>query len=184
MEETATKLPELSAEEREAGIQEVLQRAVAIVEVPDELEKMLRGDRPLRVKLGIDPTGPRIHIGRAVPLRKLRQFQNLGHQAVLVVGDFTARLGDASDKDATRPQLAADLVRENMRNYEQQIGLVLDVDKVEFRYNADWLEPLNFNDVIQLASHFTVAQMIQRENFSNRWEAGTPIGLHELLYPL
>src|SRR5215217_8005795 len=113
MEETKnTGLATLAPEEREAGIQEVLERAVAIVEVREDLEKMLRGDRRLRIKLGIDPTGPRIHIGRAVPLRKLRQFQKLGHQAVLVVGDFTARLGDASDKDATRPQLSADLVRE------------------------------------------------------------------------
>src|SRR5215212_9942065 len=165
---STTELPALTPEEREAGIREVLERAVAIVEVRDDLEKMLRGDRPLRIKLGIDPTGPRIHIGRAVPLRKLRQFQKLGHQAVLVVGDFTARLGDASDKDATRPQLSADLVRENMRNYEQQIGMVLDVDQAEFRYNSEWLEGMNFNDVIGLASHFTVAQMIQRENFSER----------------
>jgi tyrosyl-tRNA synthetase len=185
MEETKnTGLATLAPDVREAGIQEVLERAVAIVEVREDLEKLLRGDRRLRVKLGIDPTGPRIHIGRAVPLRKMRQFQLLGHQAVLVVGDFTARLGDASDKDATRPQLSAEVVRENMRHYEQQIGMVIDVDQAEFRYNSEWLEGMNFSDVVRLASHFTVAQMIQRENFSDRWEAGNPIGLHELLYPL
>ena len=184
MKDTATKETELSPEEREAGIQEVLQRAVAIIEVPEELERMLRGDRPLRVKLGIDPTGPRIHIGRAVPLRKMRQFQRLGHQAVLVVGDFTARVGDASDKNEQRPQLTPEAIHENMRNYEQQIGLVVDVNKAEFRYNSEWLERMDFGDVIRLASHFTVAQMIQRENFHERWEAGTPIGLHELMYPL
>jgi tyrosyl-tRNA synthetase len=184
MEERTTRPPDLSPEEREAGIQEVLHRAVAIVEVPEELEKMLRGDRPLRVKLGIDPTGPRIHIGRAVPLRKMRQFQRLGHTAVLVVGDFTARVGDASDKSEQRPQLTPEAIHENMRNYEQQIGLVVDVKEAEFRYNSEWLARMDFGDVIRLASHFTVAQMIQRENFHERWEAGTPIGLHELMYPL
>jgi tyrosyl-tRNA synthetase len=184
MEKPEKKLPELSAEEKEAGIQEVLQRAVAIVEVPEELEKMLRGDRPLRVKLGIDPTGPRIHIGRAVPLRKMRQFQRLGHQAVLIVGDLTAQIGDASDKDEERPMLSDEQVRANMENYVQQIGMIVDVAQAEIQYNSSWLNALTFKDVIHLAKHFTAAQMIQRENFRNRWESGERIGLHEMLYPL
>ncbi|MGI8586363.1 MAG: tyrosine--tRNA ligase [Chloroflexia bacterium] len=168
----------------EAAIREVLERAVEIIEVKADLEKDLRSGRRLRVKLGIDPTGPRIHIGRAVTLRKMRQFQSMGHQAVLIIGDLTAQVGDASDKNAERPMLTAEQVRENMHSYEQQIGMILDLSQVEFQYNGSWLRKLDFKDVIELAKHFSVAQMITRENFRNRWEEGTRIGLHELLYPL
>src|SRR5207248_2619455 len=154
------------------------------IHIREELEKRLRSGRKLRVKLGIDPTGPLLHLGRSVPLFKLRQFQDLGHQVVLIIGDFTALVGDASDKDAQRPMLTREQIEENMATYKEQIGKVLDLDKVEFRYNSEWLRPLDFNGVIKLASKFTVAQMIQRENFSDRWEAAKPIGLHELLYPL
>jgi tyrosyl-tRNA synthetase len=166
------------------AVQEILTRAVVDVIVRDELEKKLKSGRKLRVKLGIDPTGPLLHVGRAVPLFKLRQFQEAGHQVVLIIGDFTALVGDASDKDSLRPMLTTDQIESNMATYKEQIGKVLDLDKVEFRYNSEWLRPLNFNDVIRLASKFTVAQMIQRENFSDRWDAGKPIGLHELLYPI
>src|SRR5207253_7490502 len=136
------------------------------------------------VKLGIDPTGPLLHLGHSVQLLKLRQLQDLGHQVVLIIGDFTALVGDASDKDAQRPMLSREQIETNMATYKEQIGKILDLDKVEFAYNSQWLASLNFNDVIRLASKFTVAQMIQRENFSERWEQGKPIGLHELLYPL
>jgi tyrosyl-tRNA synthetase len=168
----------------EEGIREALERGVEIVEVRADLERALRSGRRLRVKLGIDPTGPRIHIGRAVTLRKMRQFQRLGHQAVLIVGDLTAQIGDASDKNEERPMLTAEQVRENMRNYAQQIGMIVDLDRAEFEYNSTWLDALSFKDVIALAKNFTAAQMIQRENFRNRWEAGERIGLQELLYPL
>lgn len=166
------------------AIREVLSRAVVDVIVREDLEKKLRSGRKLRVKLGIDPTGPLLHIGRGVPLFKLRQFQEMGHQVVLIVGDSTALVGDASDKDASRPMLSREQIEKNMETYKEQVGRILDLDKVEFRYNSQWLAPLNFNDVIRLASKFTVAQMIQRENFSERWDAGSPIGLHEILYPL
>lgn len=168
----------------EERIREVLTRAVAQINVREELEKQLRSGRKLRVKLGIDPTGPRLHIGRTVPLFKMRQFQEMGHQVVLIIGDFTALVGDASDKDTQRPMLTREQIEANMETYVEQIGKILDISKVEFRYNSQWLAPLNFNDVIRLASKFTVAQMIQRENFSDRWEQGKPIGLHEILYPL
>jgi tyrosyl-tRNA synthetase len=165
-------------------IHEVMTRAVVDAIVRDELEQRLKSGRKLRVKLGIDPTGPLLHLGRSVPLFKLRQFQKMGHQVVLIIGDFTALVGDASDKDASRPMLSKEQIESNMATYKEQIGKILDLDKVEFRHNSEWLAPLSFADVIRLASKFTVAQMIQRENFSDRWEQGKPIGLHEILYPL
>jgi tyrosyl-tRNA synthetase len=168
----------------DAVVDEILSRAVVDLIVRDELRAKLKSGRKLRVKLGIDPTGPRLHIGRTVPLFKLRQFQQAGHQVVLIIGDFTAIVGDASDKDAQRQMLTREQIEANMATYKEQVGKILDLDKVEFRYNSEWLAPLNFNDVIRLASKFTVAQMIQRENFSDRWDAGKPIGLHEILYPL
>src|SRR5689334_7978622 len=168
----------------DAVVQEILTRGVVDAIVREDLEKSLRSGRKLRVKLGIDPTGPLLHIGRTVPLFKLRQLQDLGHQVVLIIGDLTAVVGDASDKDAQRPMLSRDQIERNMATYKEQIGKILDLDKVQFRYNSQWLQPLTLADVIRLASKFTVAQMIQRENFSDRWEQGKPIGLHELLYPL
>ncbi len=165
-------------------INELLNRAVVDVIVREELEKKLRSGRKLRIKLGIDPTGPHLHVGRTVPLFKLRQFQEIGHQIVLIIGDFTARVGDASDKDSMRPMLTDEQIEANMATYKEQIGRILDLSKVEFRYNSQWLAPLTFSDVIRLAARFTVAQMIQRENFSERWQQGKPIGLHELLYPV
>jgi tyrosyl-tRNA synthetase len=167
-----------------AAIEELLNRAVVDIIVREDLEKQLRAGRKLRVKLGIDPTGPLMHVGRSVPLIKLRQFQQLGHQVVLIIGDATAIVGDASDKDSERPMLTSEQIEKNMATYKEQVGRILDLDKVEFRYNAQWLLSLGLKDIIRLASRFTVAQMIQRENFSNRWDEGKPIGLHEILYPL
>ena len=165
-------------------VEEILSRGVVDVITRDELRARLLSGRKLRVKLGIDPTGPRLHLGRTVPLFKLRQFQEAGHQVVLIIGDFTAIVGDASDKDAQRQMLTREQIEQNMTTYKEQVGKILDLDKVEFRYNSQWLAPLNFNDVIRLASKWTVAQMIQRENFSDRWDAGKPIGVHEIMYPL
>ena len=166
------------------AIEEVMDRAVVDIIVKDDFRKALKSGRKLRVKLGIDPTGPLLHIGRSVPLFKLRQFQKMGHQIVLIIGDGTGLVGDASDKDAERPLLTSEQLEQNMATYKEQIGKVLDLDKVEFRYNSQWLLALGLKDLIRLASKFTVAQMIQRENFSNRWDEGKPIGLHEILYPL
>lgn len=168
----------------EEAVREILTRGVVDVIVREDLEKELRSGRKMRVKLGIDPTGPLLHVGRSVPLFKLRQFQQAGHQVVLIIGDGTALVGDASDKDAERPLLTSEQIEKNMETYKEQIGRVLDLDQVEFRYNGDWLLNLGLKDLIRLASKFTVAQMIQRENFSDRWDSGKPIGLHEILYPL
>ena len=165
------------------AIHEIMTRGVAEIIVRDELQKKLKSGRKLRIKLGIDPTGPLLHVGRSVPIFKLRQFQEMGHQVVLIIGDFTGLVGDASDKDAQRTMLTREQIEGNMATYKEQIGKILDLDKVEFRYNSQWLQPLTFADVIRGAK-FTVAQMIQRDNFSDRWNAGKPIGLHEILYPL
>ncbi|NBV43145.1 tyrosine--tRNA ligase, partial [bacterium] len=168
----------------EQKIYELLTRGVEEVFVKEELEKKLKSGEQLRIKLGIDPTGPNIHIGRAVTLRKLREFQNLGHQVVLIIGDFTARIGDASDKDSKRPPLTKEQVRENFADYERQIGKVLDMSKVEVRMNSEWLSELGFEGVFQLAEKFSLQQMLRRRNFSDRIDQGNEIGLHEILYPL
>jgi tyrosyl-tRNA synthetase len=165
-------------------INELLRRGVEQVFVREDLEKKLLSGQQLRIKLGIDPTGPKIHIGRAVTLRKLRAFQDLGHQVVLIVGDFTATIGDASDKDGKRPLLSREVIEENFQDYKNQIGKVLDLSKIEFRYNSEWLEPLTFRQVGELAEDFSVQQMLRRRNFSERYERGDEISLREFMYPL
>lgn len=165
-------------------IQELLSRGVEEVYQREHLEAVLRSGKKLRVKHGIDPTGPSIHLGRAVPLLKLREFQELGHRVVLILGDFTAQIGDASDKQARRRPLSAAEVRRNMAGYTRQLGKILDMGKTEVRYNSEWLGKLNVRSLLSLAMHFTAQQMIQRRNFKERWERENPIGLHEVLYPL
>ena len=162
----------------------VLTRRTVEVVVRSELEARLRSGERLRVKFGVDPTGPQLHLGHAVQLRKLREFQELGHTICLVVGDFTAQIGDASDKTAMRQMLGEKQIYENMQNYRRQIAKVLDPAKVEWSYNNDWLGPLRFQDVIRLAKEFTVAQMLERENFAQRFASSRPIGLQEFMYPL
>lgn len=165
-------------------IHELLSRGVEEIFIKDELEKKLLSGKQLRIKFGIDPTGPRIHIGRAIPLRKLRAFQDLGHQIVLIIGDFTARVGDASDKTGKRPMLTREVIDENLKNYKEQIGKILDLSRVEFRYNSEWLSHLDFNGITELAEHFSVQQMLRRRNFSDRISSGDEISLREFLYPL
>ncbi len=165
-------------------IHDILTRGTVDVIIRDDLEKALRCGRQLRVKFGIDPTSSKVHLGRAVPIRKMRQFQRLGHQIIIIIGDFTGMLGDASDKDAMRTMLTREQVRANMATYIEQINSILDAGPVEYRHNSEWLDSLRFNEIINLASQFTVAQMLQRENFAERWRDEKPIGLQELLYPL
>jgi tyrosyl-tRNA synthetase len=153
-------------------------------ELAAKLEKSRQTGKPLRVKYGIDATGPEIHLGFAIGLRKLRQFQDAGHLAVPIVGDFTARIGDPSGRSKTRPQLSDEDVKRNMERYKEQIFRILDPDKCEFRYNSEWSDPMGAADIIRLASKYTVARIIEREDFKNRLEAGVPIHMHELLYPL
>jgi tyrosyl-tRNA synthetase len=150
----------------------------------EELERRLDSGRPLRVKLGFDPTAPDIHLGHAVVLKKLREFQDLGHTAVLLVGDYTARIGDPSGRSKTRPMLTPQEIEANTRTYLDQAYLVLDRDRTEVRHNSEWLAPLTLADIIGLTRATTVARILERDDFSKRFGVGDPITLTELLYPL
>jgi len=166
------------------AIKELLTRGVTEVVDHKHLESALKSGKKLRIKLGIDPTGPKIHLGNAVILRKLRDFQRLGHKAVLIVGDFTALIGDPSDKLAKRPMLTVAQIKTNLKDYKIQLGKILDLKKTEFHFNSKWLAKLKFAEIAELAETFTVQQMLARRNFKDRIESGTEISLRELLYPL
>ena len=153
-------------------------------ELTAKLEKSQKTGKPLRVKLGIDASGPDIHLGFAVPLRKLRQFQDAGHLAVLIIGDFTGSIGDPSGRSKTRPQLTDEQIKANMERYKEQVFKILLPDRTEFRYNSEWSKPMGGADIIKLAAKYTVARLIEREDFKKRLAAGDPIHVHELLYPL
>ncbi len=168
----------------EKRIDELLNRGVEDIFIKEEMRALLLSGKQLRVKLGVDPTGPKIHLGRAIPLRKLREFQKLGHQAVFIVGDFTAQIGDASDKSEKRPMLTRAAIDENLKDYKSQVSKILDISKAEFVYNSDWLSKLTFEDVTKLAECFTVQQMLARRNFKERYDNGVEISLREFLYPL
>ena len=161
-----------------------LTRKAEHVEPRAELEERLREGRSLRVKLGVDPTTRDITLGWAVPLRKLRQFQDEGHVAVLIMGTFTARIGDPSGKSETRPQLPPEQVQANADACVEQLLDVLSEDNLEVRYNSEWLEPLDLTDVLRVTSHYTVAQMLERDDFAKRYKAGRPISIVEFMYPL
>ena len=149
-----------------------------------KLENSLKTQTPLIVKLGCDPSRPDLHIGHGVVLRKLRHFQDLGHQAVLVIGDFTAMIGDPSGRNKTRPPLDLEQARENAKSYVDQAKIVLDINTLKVKYNADWLNKLNFNDIVKLTSKYTVARMLERDDFTKRFKSEIPISIHEFLYPL
>ncbi len=165
-------------------IEEWLKRGVTNYVEKDSLIEKLKSGKPLRIKFGIDPTGDKIHLGRAVPFWKLRQLQDWGHHIVLIIGDFTARIGDASDKDSERPMLTKEAVNQNLITYLDQIGKILDMDKVEIRYNSEWLESLSFDTLSEIANIFSVNEMLDRDNFSQRHQNHTRISLREFLYPL
>jgi tyrosyl-tRNA synthetase len=164
-------------------LRHLLRGAVAAHTEEELLRKLERG-APLRVKLGVDPTSPDIHLGHTVVLRKMRQFQDLGHQAVLIIGDFTALVGDPSGRNATRPQLTPQAVEANAKTYLDQVGRVLDAKRVEIVRNSAWLKGLTFWDLLKLGARFTVAQFLERDDFKKRFTEKRPIGLHELLYPV
>jgi tyrosyl-tRNA synthetase len=150
----------------------------------DGLKTLLEKGRPLRIKLGFDPTRPDLHIGHAVVLRKLKQFQDLGHTIIVIIGDFTAQIGDPTGKEETRPPLSPEEVAANAQTYCDQLWRILDQSKTEVRFNSEWLKGMSMVDAIQLMGKFTVRQMLERDNFEKRYNAGQPIGLHEFLYPL
>ncbi len=165
-------------------IEEILSRGAEDIIDKKHLKQELLSGKKLNVKFGIDPTGPRIHLGRATQLMKLRDFQELGHKITLIIGDFTAMVGDASDKTAMRRSLSPEEIKENMKDYLPQIGRILDLKKIDVRYNSEWLSKLKVKDLVGICMNFTAQQMIQRRNFKERWENGKEIGLHELLYPI
>jgi len=165
-------------------IKNLLERNTEDILVRSHLEKALKVGKKLRIKFGTDPTGPKIHLGRAIPLWKLREFQDLGHQIVLIIGGFTAQIGDPSDKLAKRPFLSAKQIRINMQNYEKQLGMILDMKKVEIHNNNDWLGKMSAGTLTRLAEVFSVQQMLSRRNFRDRYKDGVEIELRELLYPI
>ncbi len=167
---------------------EKIKKGTADLVPEEELVEKLRvakdEDRPLRVKLGVDPSSPDLTLGHAVVLRKLRQLQDLGHQAILVVGDFTRRIGDPSGRSTAREIMGAKEIEENMKDYEKQVFRILDPEKTEFRYNSEWLGKLKFEDIIELTSKYTVARMLERDDFAKRYSENKPISILEFLYPL
>src|SRR5271154_5041962 len=167
---------------------DLLQKGAAeIIRVSDlreRLEKSLQTGTPLRVKAGFDPTAPDLHLGHTVLMRKLKHFQDLGHQVIFLVGDFTSLIGDPTGRSATRKPLTREQIKQNAKTYTEQVFRILDRDKTEVRFNSEWLSTLGFEGIVRLASQFTVSQMLEREEFHRRFNKEQPISLHELLYPL
>ncbi|MDP2364930.1 MAG: tyrosine--tRNA ligase [Ignavibacteria bacterium] len=167
---------------------DVIKRGVVEIIPEDELvkkiEKSIKTSKPLNIKLGCDPSRPDLHIGHSVVIRKLAQFQELGHQAILIIGDFTGMIGDPSGRNATRPALTLEATRINGASYFEQASKILNREKTKIVYNSDWLGKMSFEEVIKLASKYTVARMIERDDFTKRFKAGEPISVHEFLYPL
>ncbi|MCC2958102.1 tyrosine--tRNA ligase [Massilia sp. IC2-477] len=153
-------------------------------EFAQKLARSEQSGTPLRIKLGLDPTAPDLHLGHTVVLNKMRQLQDLGHQVIFLIGDFTSMIGDPSGRNATRPPLTREQVEENAMTYFRQASLVLDAARTEIRYNSEWCDPLGARGMIQLASRYTVARMMERDDFTKRYKSGTPIAVHEFLYPL
>jgi len=163
---------------------QVFRRGADELLVETELAQKLARGKPLRIKLGLDPTAPDIHLGHTVVLNKLRQAQDLGHQVIFLIGDFTSMIGDPSGRNATRPPLTREQIVENAKTYHAQASKVLDPARTEIRYNSEWCEPLGAAGMIRLASHYTVARMLERDDFAKRFRASQPIAVHEFLYPL
>ncbi len=176
------RFPELNEQ-----LDRILGNTVEVIsedELEQKLAKSIETQKPLRIKLGADPSRPDLHLGHSVVLRKLRDFQDLGHEAVLIIGDFTAMIGDPSGKNKTRPQLSADEARQYSETYFEQASKILDREKTSIRYNSEWLGGMTFDDVIRLSSHYTVARMLERDDFEKRYKMQEPIAIHEFLYPL
>ena len=150
----------------------------------EDMKKKLERNKPLNIKLGVDPTSPDLHIGHAVPLRKLRQFQDLGHNVTLIIGDGTALIGDPSGRNTTRPQLSREKIQENAQTYVDQAFKILDPEKTVLRYNSEWILDLNMESLLKLLANFTVARILERDDFHNRYTSGQSISLHEFLYPV
>ena len=174
----------LAVEEQMTLIQRGAEEIIPEEALKEKLAKSKAEGKPLTIKLGCDPSRADLHIGHGVVLRKLRHFQDLGHQAILVIGDFTAMIGDPSGRNKTRPQLTLEAAQENAKSYVDQAKVILDVDSLKIVYNSEWLNEMNFSDVISLTSNYTVARMLERDDFTKRFKDEVPISLHEFLYPL
>lgn len=177
-------MPFASVDEQLALIRRGIEKIVPEEELAQKLEWSRNNDTPLRVKYGIDPTGADLHLGHTVPMRKMRQFQELGHQAVIIIGNYTALVGDPSGRDETRQRMTIDRVEQNATDYLNQLGRVIDLEKAEIRRNGDWFSRMTFADLLELCSRVTVAQLLTRDDFSKRFKAESAIYLHECLYPL
>ena len=162
------------------GVDELLIEA----EFAQKLARSEQSGKPLRIKLGLDPTAPDLHLGHTVVLNKMRQLQNLGHQVIFLIGDFTSMIGDPSGRNITRPPLTREQIELNAMTYFKQASLVLDASRTEIRYNSEWSDPLGARGMIELSSRYTVARMMERDDFTKRYKSGTPISVHEFLYPL
>src|SRR4030088_90789 len=162
------------------GSAEIIREA----ELRAKLEKSRAAGKPLRVKLGMDPTAPDLHLGHTVVLRKLKHFQDLGHTVIFLIGDFTGMIGDPTGRNTTRPPLSEEQIAANAETYKKQVFKILDRDRTEVRFNSEWLIPLGSAGLIKLAARYTLARMLERDDFKKRWQGETPIALHELLYPL
>ncbi len=174
----------INIEEQIKIIKKGADEIINLNELEEKLAKSYRENRPLTIKLGLDPSAPDIHLGHAVVLRKIKQLQDLGHKAVIIIGDFTGMIGDPTGKSKTRKQLTSEQVIENAKTYEKQIFKILDKNKTEVRFNSEWLGKMTFKDVIELASKYTVARMLERDDFKNRFKNEQSIGIHEFFYPL
>jgi tyrosyl-tRNA synthetase len=185
---SAPDLPQKELSETVRAALDITKRGCEELLVESEwVQKLVRSERtgkPLRIKLGLDPTAPDIHLGHTVVLNKMRQLQDIGHTVIFLIGDFTTLIGDPSGRNDTRPALTKEQIEANAQTYFKQASLVLDPEKTEIRYNSEWSDPLGARGMIQLASRYTIARMMERDDFTKRYRAGTPISIHEFLYPL
>jgi tyrosyl-tRNA synthetase len=178
------RVPRLSVDEQIARLKKGLAELIREEELRERLIECERRGRPLRVKAGYDPTAPDLHLGHTVLLRKMKDFQDLGHTAIFLIGDGTSRIGDPTGRNVTRPPMTREEILKNAETYKQQVFKILDPEKTEVRFNGDWLEALRFEDIVRLAAKYTVARLLERDDFSRRYKEGAPISVHELLYPL
>jgi tyrosyl-tRNA synthetase len=181
---TGVNTGRLTADQQLARLRRGAAEIIVEAELRVKLERAAKTGAPLKVKLGLDPTAPDLHLGHTVVLQKLRDFQELGHQVIIIIGDFTGMIGDPSGRSETRKPLTWDEIRENAETYKAQLGKVLDMERTTVRFNSEWLGPLSFEQVIRETAHLTVARILQREDFAARYASGRPISLHEFLYPL
>ena len=182
--DTAAKMTFAPVDEQMDLLEKGAAEIIRVSDLRERLEKSRATGIPLRVKAGFDPTAPDLHLGHTVLMRKLKHFQDLGHQVIFLVGDFTSLIGDPTGRSATRKPLTSEQIAENAKTYTEQVFRILDRDKTEVRFNSEWLGTLGFEGIIRLAAHFTVSQMLERAEFHKRFQEEQPISLHEMLYPL